>query len=58
MNARIEEFQKKLQEVRLDANLEQVVIHECVKVQNKIGLNLNFYEKFTKLWEGLGIKDR
>lgn len=55
---KIEEFQKKLQEVRLDANLEQVVIHECVKVQNKIGLNLNFYEKFTKLWEGLGIKDR
>ena len=29
---RIEEFQKKLEEVRLEANLEQAVIHECVKV--------------------------
>ena len=33
-----------LQQVRLEANLEQIVIQECVKVQNKIGLNLNFYE--------------
>ena len=55
---RIEEFQKKLQEVRLEANLEQIVIQECVKVQNKIGLNLNFYEKFSRLWEALGIRDR
>lgn len=44
--------------MRLEANLEQVVIQECVKVQNKLGLNLNFYEKFSKLWESLGIKDR
>lgn len=55
---RIEEFQKKLEEVRLEAHLEHAVIQECVKVQNKIGLNLNFYEKFSKLWEGLGIRDR
>ena len=55
---RIEEFQKKLQQVRLEANLEQIVIQECVKVQNKIGLNLNFYEKFCKVWDSLGIRDR
>ena len=29
---RIEEFQRKLQEVRLEADLEQVVITECIKV--------------------------
>ena len=33
-------------------------IQECVKVQNKIGLCLNFYEKFSKLWDSLGIRDR
>ena len=55
---RIEEFQKKLEEVRLEANLEREAILECVKMQNKIGLNLNFYEKFSKLWESLGIRDR
>ena len=55
---RIEEFQKKLQQVRLEANLEQIVIQECVKVQNKIGLTLNFYEKFCKVWDSLGIRDR
>jgi len=55
---RIEEFQKKLQEVRLEANLEQAVIQECIKVQNRLGLNLNFYEKFSKIWDSLGIRDR
>ena len=55
MCLRIEQFQSKLQEVRLEANLDQATIQECVKVQNKIGLTLNFYEKFSKLWEGLGI---
>lgn len=55
---RIEEFQRKLEAVRLEANLEKLVTQECVKVQNKLGLNLYFYEKFTKLWDGLEIRDK
>jgi len=47
-----------LQAVRLEANLEKLVTQECVKVQNKLGLNLNFYEKFSKLWQGLKIRDK
>lgn len=44
--------------MRLEANLEKLVTQECVKVQNKLGLNIHFYEKFTTLWEGLKISDR
>ena len=55
---RIEEFQRKLAELIHDAALEQAVVNECIKVQNRIALHLTFYEKFCKLWESIGFRDR
>lgn len=27
-------------------------------MQNKISMNIRFYDKFSKIWDGLGIEDR
>lgn len=47
-----------MREMVEEANLEFIVAQECLAVQNKISMNIRFYDKFSKIWEGLGIEDR
>ena len=41
-----------------EANLEFTVAQECLAVQNKLCTNIRFYDKFSKIWDSLGIEDR
>jgi len=47
-----------MREMVEEANLEFNVAQECLAVQNKISMNIRFYDKFTKLWDDLVIEDR
>jgi hypothetical protein len=57
-HGRIEDFHSAMREMVEEANLEFNVAQECLAVQNKISMNIRFYDKFTKLWDDLVIEDR
>jgi hypothetical protein len=40
------------------AKLEQEILQACQSVLNRVSVNFSFYEKFTRIWDGLGVKDK
>lgn len=54
----IEQFHAGLTKVVSSAKLELSVLNECRVVEQDLSMKLRFYDKFVKVWESLGIKDR
>lgn len=57
-NVLIEEFRHKLQNIMDVAHLPYSVQNACMNVHNRISLVMNFYDKFMRIWDSLGIRDR
>lgn len=55
---KLEDFHYKLQKLIEHAKLEFDVLQACNAVLNKLTNQINFYAKFTKIWDSLGIKDK
>ena len=57
-NVPIEDFHKKLESIIQVAGLRYVELQACMTVQNRISLNLDFYNKLCKIWDSFGVKDK
>lgn len=54
----IEEFRHKLCRIMDVAHLQFTVLNACIDVHNKLSLVMSFYDKFMRIWDSLGIRDR
>ena len=54
----IHEFVTQLNRLRLDSHLDHAENVAVLKVENKIQLSTNFFNKFSQIWESLSITDR
>ncbi len=54
----LEEFHSKLGGVLEAAQLEYEVLQTCVNIQNRLSVNLRFFDKFARIWDDFGIRDK